>query len=149
MTRLEVVAMIKRLAKTFPDFGQWFHNHGQELVTTWSEVLERLSASDANVFVTGWIVGDVPFVAAYEREQIPQRIVQGCRAIADKRFVRSEARRLVRQGTRSVVSDERFVSGAEILRFAFRLKAEVLAGRMTEDERQAFIDERIARIAQE
>jgi hypothetical protein len=55
----------------------------------------------------------------------------------------------VRQGTRSVVSDERFVSGAEILRFAFRLKAVVLAGRMTEDERQALVDERIARIAQE
>ena len=149
MTRLEVVAMIKRLAKTFPDFGAWFNNHGQELVTTWAEVLERLPNSDANVFVTGWIVGDVSFVAAYEREQIPQRIVQGCRVIADKRVARSEARRLVRQGTRAVVSDERFVSGAEILRFAFRLKAEVLAGRMTEDERQALVDERIARIAQE
>jgi len=146
MNRGEVTALIRRLARHFPDFGNWFANQSKELVDAWCETLARTSAEDANHAVTDWVTGIAPFVAAYEREQVPQRIVQACRAKENARRVLEDSRRLIRQARKQPENNDGFVSGAWILRKALELRMLIAKGEISDVERDAIIAREIERI---
>jgi hypothetical protein len=92
------------------------------------------------------VTGIAPFVAAYEREQVPQRIVQACRAKENARRVLEDSRRLIRQARKQPENNDGFVSGAWILRKALELRMLIAKGEISDVERDAIIAREIERI---
>ena len=150
MNATESKKLFETLFTAFPQFADWFAGIRDRSATmaVWKETLSQVEFQDCMDVVAYWTSGRETFPAAYERDQTIYKLASAARSKVGERLRRRESERIQQIGRERPAQDGKFVSGAEILRFAFRLKAEVLAGRMTEEERSALVDERIARITQ-